>query len=71
MKIFKTVCIDDRTKMELVASDCSYNAACFYIMNRNYEPTEIKSDFRNNRTLIVTKTRVFLYDEPRGLLLGN
>lgn len=66
---------DSLTHMEILLDNVSYNAACAYIdteLQKVYGGIqEIKHDYRKNRTIISTSERVFLYDEDRGLLLGD
>ena len=73
-------CLDDLTKMEILLDRCSYNNACFYLplCGFNWAVATTKKDYRTNRTLIFETDqkgnivgRVFLYDENRGLLLGD
>ena len=73
MKIYKISVIDDRTRLQIIASDLSYNFACGLLAKKgvDFRNVEIKTDYRRNRTLIVTKNRLFIYDEDRGLLLGE
>lgn len=74
MKVFKISVIDDRTRMEIIASDLSYNFACGLLAARNgvdFRTVHTKTDYRTNRTLIFTQKRLFIYDENRGLLLGE
>lgn len=71
MKLFNSY-KDNKTGMEIIASDCSYNNACSFLESKlgmgnfigcksvNLEMTEIKYTTRN-----------FYYDEYRGLLLGE
>lgn len=66
---------DEKTGMEILLGEVSYNNACAYI-EINYTKIwgaiqDIKFDSRTNRCIISTPERVFLYDENRGLLLGD
>lgn len=66
---------DEKTGMEMLLGDVSYNGACYYLENC-YAKTwggiqDIKWDPRTNRCIISTPERVFVYDEDRGLLLGD
>ena len=67
--------MDNRTGMEVLLKNVSYNEACLYIdkeLQKVYGGVqEVKNDYRKNRTVISTSERVFLYDEDRGLLLGD
>lgn len=73
MKIFKVLCADVKTHLQVIAEDCSYNAACEYLasLGINFNNVKIKSDFRTNRTLIFTEQDFYIYDENRGLLLRD
>ena len=73
MREFKTSCIDNVTGMEMVLSEVSYNMACDWLMRKgftNYSHfevcgTEIILEFTE------PKKRTFVYDEERGILLGD
>lgn len=82
MRKFNFVCIDEKTKMQIILSDCSYNNACYYLDSNGFNDgkykVKIKYDIRTNRYLIYhidekenIVGRVFCYDETRGLLLGD
>ena len=74
MKIYKVLCVDVKTHMEIIASDCSYNAACYYLENQGLinENVKVKFDPNTNRYLLIQEEgRLFIYDENRGLLLGD
>lgn len=74
MKIFKASAIDDRTHMEIIASELSYNFACGLLAAKNnidFRTVHTKTDYRTNRILIFTQKRLFIYDENRSLLLGE
>ena len=71
MLISKASVIDNKTHLEIVASECSFNQACEYLeckmKNCLYKGLEACGI---NITKIVFDRRTFLYDEERGLLLG-
>ena len=69
MKIFKVLCVDVLTHMQIIATDCSYNFACGYLESIGAKVDEIKTDFRTNRTLLFTDRGIYIYDENRGILL--
>lgn len=82
MKRFVASCKDNATGMEMILSECSYNSACHYLTSIGFEKEEgaihIKEDYRTGRTLIFHENengnpigRVYVYDEPRGYLLGS
>lgn len=70
---FKTSVIDDKTGMEVILTDVSYNRACDWLMSKGFthydrfEPigNEIEMEFSE------PTHRIFVYDEDRGYLLGN
>ena len=79
MKIYTASCIDSKTRMEIILSDCSYNNACYYLEGNYFNSIDgkIKTrwDRRTDRILIFAVdekeniiSRVFCYDEIRGLL---
>lgn len=71
---------DILTGMEILLDMCSYNNACVYLEQKgfNWTTAKTKTDYRTNRTIIYHEDenknivgRVFIYDETRGLLLGD
>lgn len=70
MKIFRSSCIDKQTGLEIVASEVSFNMACSYLETFSlgkYLGTEhVKTVDR-----LRFEKRSFIYDENRGLLLGE
>ena len=76
MKRFTATCIDNKTGLEVITCECSYNNACYYLerfckIDFNDSTTKIEVDYQNNLTWIETKYRLFAYDETRGYLLGE
>lgn len=75
MRIFKTSCIDNITKHEIILSDVSYNSACFWLYGKGFtDPEKTTADYKSNITtleFLKPAARIFYYDENRGLLLGN
>ena len=73
MKILKVLCADVKTHMQVIAQDCSYNAACEYLSfsGVDFTKAKFKIDYRTNRILIDTEEGLFIYDENRGLLLRD
>lgn len=82
MKIYTASCIDSKTRMEIILSDCSYNNACYFLEGNYFNSIDgkikIRWDRRTDRILIFAVdekeniiSRVFCYDEARGLLLGD
>lgn len=69
MKVFKVLCVDVLTHMQIIATDCSYNFACNYLESIGAQVEEIKTDFRTNRTLLFTDKGMYIYDENREILL--
>ena len=69
MKVFTASCIDNETNNELLASECSYNQACSFLMQNGFiDPVKTESDLRYTR-LDFGNGRIFIYDEQRGYLL--
>lgn len=74
MKVFKVLCVDTATHCQILAEDCSYNSACFWLESEgliNPNNVKIKWDFKTNRYLILDGSTCFIYDENRGLLLSD
>ena len=73
MKIFKVLCADVKTHLQVIADNCSYNEACCYLesLGINFNNVSTKTDFRTNRTLIFTDQDFYIYDESRALLLRD
>lgn len=73
MRVFKTLCIDKETNLEMLLSEVSYNTACFWLYSKGFtDPT--KTETRGSLTTLEFLTpvnRVFVYDENRGYLLAN
>lgn len=64
MRRWATVCIDNKTGMEIVLSECGYNEACFFLEMRGVEVASAKG----NR-VVCTNGTVFVYDDERSMLL--
>lgn len=74
MKIMKVLCVDVKTHMQVLVEDCSYNMACFFLEQNkliNPENVKIKYDYKTDRYIITDNNTCFVYDEIRGLLLGD
>lgn len=80
MKKYVVSVKDSLTGMEILLDMCSYNEACFYLNQHgfNWATAETKVDTRKNRVLIYNLDeddnitgRLFVYDDNRGLLLGD
>lgn len=71
MRIFTSVCKDDKYGYEMIASECSYNFACDYIeRNLNCRISKCSKDIMRGLTEIETaKNITFVYDENRGYLM--
>jgi len=70
MRIFTSVCKDNKYGYEMIASECSYNFACNYIeRNLNYKISKCSKDIMRGLTEIETKNITFVYDEDRGYLM--
>lgn len=73
MREFKTSCIDNVTRMEMVLSECSYNMACDWLMRKGFTQYDKFSVIGDQIEMQFSKPkkRTFVYDEGRGILLGN
>ncbi len=72
MKIYTTSVKDPVTSLEVIASDVSFNMACSYLEEKlGTENCERVEFIDANRIKIRYSTRTFIYDENRGLLLGE
>lgn len=69
MTVFKIFCKDSITGMEMIATDCSFNAACDYLEHQNLGKY-LGCDSFGNISKIKFDKRDFFYDEERGYLLG-
>lgn len=73
MREFKTSTIDNITGMEMVLSECSYNMACDWLSRKGF--TEYNHlEVCGTETILeftTPKKRTFIYDEERGILLGD
>lgn len=73
MRIFKTLCIDTETKMQMILSECTYNMACYWLESQGFS-NYIKLETNGNETwlwFMSPRKRLFIYDENRGYLLGR
>lgn len=80
MRKFSISVKDILTGMEVLLDMCNYNNACAYLwqVGFDWKTAKTKTDYRKNRTIIYHEDenknivgRVFVYDETRGLLLGD
>ena len=74
MKIMKVLCVDAKTHCQILAEDCSYNSACWWLESQgliNPDNVKVKYDFKTDRYIILDNNTCFIYDEIRGLLLGD
>lgn len=72
MRVFKCVCIDKDTRMELVASECSYNVACNYINSLHTSAAQISVthiDLRYTAIHVKESNICYVYDEIKGFLM--
>lgn len=75
MRRFTTACIDIVTRMQMVLSECSFNAACMFLDMENAdkkfgELIDVKSlGLLEGKTEIKFEKSRFIYDENRGYLL--
>lgn len=73
MRVFKTSCIDMKTHMEMVLSECSYNMACDWLESKGFTHYDKFESCGNMVVMQFSKPakRIFVYDEERGYLLGD
>ena len=70
---FKTSTIDNRTGMEILLTDVSYNKAMDWLMNKGFTHYDRFDVIGNEYEFEFSEPadRLFVYDEERGYLLGN
>ena len=72
---FKTSTIDPETKMEIILSDVSYNNAMSWLESKGFTHYDrfdvIHATGEFEFEFSEPAHRLFIYDEKRGLLLGN
>ena len=69
MRVMTSSIIDNETRNDLLAIECSYNQACYFLMQKGFDnPVSTESDLRFTRIDFGNDT-VFIYDEERGYLL--
>lgn len=73
MRKFLASCIDNKTKKEIVFSECSFNSAMFELEVNGFDITSVKvingiHEINANKN---NKTIKFYYDEERGYLLKD
>lgn len=73
MREFKTMCKDTVTGMEMILSECSYNMVCSWLESKGFTEYEQIATYGNEVWMYFSKpvSRLFIYDEDRGYLLGN
>lgn len=75
MKRFTTACVDIVTRMQMVLSECSFNAACMFLDMENADKKFGELIAVRSLGLLEGKTEFkyeksrFIYDENRGYLL--
>lgn len=68
-----TTLIDNQTKKEIIAMECSFNMACSFLESENKD--NCFGNFNGTESVAINVCRLrfekvsFLYDEIRGLLL--
>lgn len=70
MRIYKVLCEDSVTGMEMIASDLSFNQACVFLESQNLGKF-LGCDGFGRVINIKFEKRFFSYDEERGYLLGE
>lgn len=70
---YKASTIDPETHMEILLSDVSYNKAMNWLESKGFTHYDRFEPIGNQIELEFSKPakRVFIYDEDRGLLLGD
>ena len=70
---FKTSVIDDKTGMEVILTDVSYNRAMDWLTQKGFTDYDRIDVIGDQIDLEFSKPapRIFVYDESRGYLLGN
>lgn len=71
MKRFTVSCKDEKTGMEMILSECSYNNACSFLEGQNLGKLIGCETVSITMTKIAYEKRTFFYDEDRGYLLGE
>lgn len=64
-------CKDSITGLSLILSECSYNFAMSFLESKGVKVESAKHDNKKDQTVIISKRRIFFYDENRGVLLGT
>ncbi len=72
MRVFKTSCIDNQTRREMILSETSFNEACIWLEKTVGKIFSVVSIGKNRLKIICEGcNRIFFYDEDRGYLLGE
>ena len=80
MRVFNTLCKDDKTGYQMILSECSYNMAMDWLERKCIDSGctfRIVQDYVHDLSAIVVDdskgniARIFYYDEDRGYLLGE
>lgn len=73
MREFKTTCVDMKTRMTMVLSECSYNRACDWLESKGFTHYDKFETVANMIVMQFSKPakRIFVYDEERGYLLSD
>lgn len=72
MKVFTAQCRDAKSGLFMVASDCSYNMACFFLIETlNLNLRNVFHDKATGRDVLVMENGEYQYDEERGILLRD
>ena len=70
MRKFTTVCMDNKTNKQMILSECSFNNACHYLQSLSNNNIEVKAIDVYTMEIKVDNKK-FIYDEERGILLGD
>ena len=70
---YKTATIDNKTGMQLILSDVSYNHAMSWLESKGFTNYDRFDVIGNEYEFEFSKPahRLFIYDEDRGVLLGD
>ena len=73
MSIYTASCIDKKTGLELILDGVGFNEACYFAeLNFNVRDVHHVKDSAGDSIMVIsTDTRTLLYDERRGVLVGD
>ena len=73
MREFTATCVDMKTRMTMVLSECSYNKACDWLERHGFTTYDKFEAWMGMVVMQFSKPaeKIFVYDEERGYLLSN